>query len=83
MYAFGVVLWELLTGEQPWSDLDHPMQIIFAVGVQCQRLPIPEGLPSAMCELLNACFDDRPECRPPFSALVEVLSGLLAETHNQ
>ncbi len=25
-WAFGVLLWEMLTGQQPWADLDHPMQ---------------------------------------------------------
>jgi len=26
-YAFGVCLWEMATGEQPWAELDHPMQV--------------------------------------------------------
>ena len=27
VYSFGVLLWECLTGEVPWSDLDSPMQV--------------------------------------------------------
>jgi serine/threonine protein kinase len=131
-YAFGVLLWELLTGEQPWSELDHPMQvqvcnvvrqkrkefgrdawsmykvckllqqannpdlcmlshflfttiaplqIIFAVGVQCQRLPIPADLPSPLCEVIKACFNDNPACRPPFSVLEQTLASLLLEVN--
>ena len=31
VYAFAVTLWECITGEQAWAELDHPMQIIFQV----------------------------------------------------
>ena len=33
VYAFGVTLWECVTGDQAWVELDHPMQ----VGVKCER----------------------------------------------
>jgi serine/threonine protein kinase len=26
-WAFGVLLWEMFTGQLPWADLDHPMQV--------------------------------------------------------
>ena len=27
IYSFGVLLWECLSGKQPWAELDHPMQV--------------------------------------------------------
>jgi serine/threonine protein kinase len=31
VYSYGVVLWELLTGQTPWNEL-HPMQVVAVVG---------------------------------------------------
>ncbi len=28
LYSFGVLLWECLSGKQPWAELDHPMQVM-------------------------------------------------------
>ena len=78
-YAFGVLLWELLTGQQPWQELDHPMQIIFAVGVQGQRLPVPDACPALMSDLLHACWDESPDGRPAFAVLEEQLRKGLEE----
>ncbi|KAF5832646.1 serine/threonine protein kinase, partial [Dunaliella salina] len=82
-YAFGVLLWELLTGQRPWQELDHPMQIIFVVGVQCQRLPIPGECPAAMADMLHACWDEVPEGRPSFSVIEQQIAGMRKSRHGQ
>lgn len=43
VYSFGVILHELMTGEEPWKKLTGA-QVIVAVGFEKQRLPIPEGI---------------------------------------
>lgn len=48
-----MLLWELLTGRQAWEELDSPLQVIFAVGVQRRRLPIPPGCPPPLAKLLK------------------------------
>ena len=39
-YAFGIVLWEMLTGQLPWKGM-AALQIIMSVAVQRQRPPLP------------------------------------------
>lgn len=53
--------------------LPQPLQIIFAVGVQCQRPALPKGCPAAMERLVTACWADEPSERPAFK---EVLLSL-------
>ncbi|KAG1669679.1 hypothetical protein FOA52_002063 [Chlamydomonas sp. UWO 241] len=78
VYAFGVLMWEALTGEQAWADLDHPMQIIFHVGVQCARPDIPhDGFPP-LVQLIEACWHDSPAARPPFTAALAALTEMAA-----
>lgn len=42
VYSLGVILWECVTGQRPWSEYGHQMAIVFQV-VQCdRRLPFPK-----------------------------------------
>ncbi|KXZ44336.1 hypothetical protein GPECTOR_69g429 [Gonium pectorale] len=77
VYAFGMTLYECLTGEQPWSELQNPMQVIFLVGVQCQRPPLPASTPAPLAELINACWADSPDDRPPFTQVLHWLQAAL------
>ena len=43
-YSFGVVLWELLTGREPWAGF-KPLQIMHMVAQMGKRLLIPDVLP--------------------------------------
>lgn len=75
VYSFAVILWEMITGEVPW-DGATPMQVIFAVGVQRQRLPLPPSCPEAMQGLVERCWAADPGVRPGFP---EILQSLLVE----
>lgn len=78
VYAFGMLLWECLTRQRPWADLKNPMQVIFVVGVQCQRPELPPALPPRLAALIRACWADSPADRPPFAEVLHVLEGSLA-----
>ena len=53
--SFGVVTWELLTGEKPYAGLNM-WAIIFGVGQGTLSLPIPEGCPVFLRELMNGGY---------------------------
>ena len=44
IWSYGVVLWELLTGEVPYRNVDNSA-IIYGVGSNRMHLPIPKTCP--------------------------------------
>jgi predicted Ser/Thr protein kinase len=66
VYSFGVIMWECLTGEKPWSDKLLPMQVVVAVGVEGDRLPVPLECPISLKRLIKDCWRHDPRLRPTF-----------------
>lgn len=79
VYSFGVLLWEMLTGQVPWASVPSPMQVIYYVGVLGQRPPMPEGCQPALRALIESCWGESPASRPTFREILETLKGLVAE----
>jgi serine/threonine protein kinase len=75
IYSFGVILWELQTGEEPWADRS-PLQVVRAVGWNGERLPIPEDAPEDVQNLIKACFGDAGQ-RPSFTEIIKELKAAL------
>eukprot|EP00884_Botryococcus_braunii_P001879 jgi/Botrbrau1/11692/Bobra.0195s0023.1 len=44
VYSFGLILWELMTWQQPWADLSPP-QVVIAIAQRKERPEIPEKPP--------------------------------------
>ncbi|GAB4820435.1 hypothetical protein N2152v2_007481 [Parachlorella kessleri] len=76
VWAFGCILWECLTGRQPWGQCDNIMQIIMAVGVEKKRLPIPANCSPALRKLISECWRQRPSLRPSFAEVLQRLRDM-------
>ncbi|KAK4743265.1 hypothetical protein SAY87_001266 [Trapa incisa] len=76
IYSFGVILWELATLQQPWSNL-NPAQVVAAVGFKDRRLEIPRDLNPQVAALIEACWDRDPRKRPSFVSIMESLRPLI------
>ncbi|XP_044479033.1 serine/threonine-protein kinase CTR1-like [Mangifera indica] len=76
VFSFGVILWELVTLQQPWKNLT-PMQVIGAVAFRGQRLEIPDSVHPALATLIESCWADDPTSRPSFLDVIEILQQLL------
>jgi len=76
VYAFGVILWEMLTGRQPYADLTAA-QLVVAVGYGQQRLPEPEPPPAAWT-LARKCLRREAGRRPSFEQVVKMVKRLEA-----
>ncbi|XP_074276817.1 serine/threonine-protein kinase CTR1-like [Silene latifolia] len=76
VYSFGVILWELATLQQPWSNLNPP-QVVAAVGFKFMRLEIPRDVNPQIAALIEACWADEPRKRPSFANIMDTLKSLL------
>ncbi|KAF7129253.1 hypothetical protein RHSIM_Rhsim10G0205100 [Rhododendron simsii] len=72
VFSFGVVLWELLTGEVPYLYLT-PLQAAFGVVQQGLRPTIPKNTNPKLVELLERCWQQNSILRPDFSEIIEML----------
>ena len=81
IWSYGVLLWELLTCEVPYQNVDSSA-IIWGVGSNSLQLPIPKTCPEGYKLLMKQCWSSKPRNRPSFKhilmhldiAAVEVLS---------
>jgi hypothetical protein len=76
VWACGTLLWEMWAGQVPWGHLTSPVQIIFAIAVQHDRLPIPDDCPPQVAQLMRSCWAPSPEERPPFAAMLDVFRAM-------
>ncbi|XP_064489726.1 mitogen-activated protein kinase kinase kinase 11-like isoform X2 [Ornithodoros turicata] len=65
VWSYGVLLWELLTGETPYKGIDA-LAVAYGVAVNKLTLPIPSTCPSPFSSLMEACWNSDPHERPTF-----------------
>lgn len=72
MYSYGMMLWEMLTGQLPFENFS-PVQAAVGVAVHGLRPTIPEGTFQPLKSLIEQCWARDPLDRPDFSEVLEVL----------
>ncbi|TNN19473.1 Serine/threonine-protein kinase B-raf [Schistosoma japonicum] len=79
VYAYGVVIYELITGQLPYSHYNNRDQILFLVGRGLLK-PDPTvcraGIPHQLQRLSMDCCSFTRENRPPFSQIYPCLDSL-------
>ncbi|XP_049360563.1 serine/threonine-protein kinase STY17-like isoform X1 [Solanum verrucosum] len=78
VFSFGIVLWELLSGEIPYAHLT-PLQAAIGVVQQDLRPRIPEHAHPKLVELVEKCWQQDPTQRPDFSEILDILKRLTKE----
>ncbi|XP_066252787.1 mitogen-activated protein kinase kinase kinase 11-like isoform X3 [Euwallacea similis] len=82
IWSYGVLLWELLTGEVPYKGIDT---LAVAYGVACNKLtlPIPTTCPQPWKELMQKCWEPDPHNRPSFEQILVDLDVIVHSSFTQ
>eukprot|EP00775_Hariotina_reticulata_P012563 gene12563-12695_t len=79
VFAFGVVMWEAITGQVPWEG-KLPGEIILAVMVEEGHLAFGQCIPKEYVSLAQSCMQKDPCARPTLAEVVGSLSKLLEQS---
>ncbi|CAA7392858.1 unnamed protein product [Spirodela intermedia] len=74
VYSFGMVLWEMVTGEAAYSSYS-PVQAAVGIAACGLRPEIPRDCPPVLRSLMVKCWNSSPSRRPPFSEILTILSS--------
>ncbi|XP_060098976.1 mitogen-activated protein kinase kinase kinase 21 isoform X2 [Heteronotia binoei] len=75
IWSYGVLLWELLTGEVPYRGIDG-LAVAYGVAVNKLTLPIPSTCPEPFAKLMKECWAQDPHIRPSFALILEQLIAI-------
>ncbi|OVA05563.1 Phox/Bem1p [Macleaya cordata] len=82
VFSFGIVLWEILTGEEPYANM-HYGAIIGGIVSNTLRPPVPSFCDSEWRNLMEECWAPDPVARPSFTEIasrLRVMSAAAAQT---
>ncbi|CAI9779641.1 unnamed protein product [Fraxinus pennsylvanica] len=77
VYSFGIVMWELLTGNEPYPDM-HCASIIGGIVNNTLRPQIPTWCDPEWKSLMESCWAHDPAQRPSFSEISQKLRNMAA-----
>jgi serine/threonine protein kinase len=72
-FSFGVCIYEIITGKQPWDFCTTPTMVAVNV-LRGNRLHIPINCDPILADLAWNCWHENPALRPTFPKMVSVLS---------
>ncbi|XP_028837731.1 mitogen-activated protein kinase kinase kinase 9 [Denticeps clupeoides] len=75
VWSYGVLLWELLTGEVPFRGIDG-LAVAYGVAMNKLALPIPSTCPEPFARLMEDCWNADPHCRPSFRTILDQLTAI-------
>ena len=74
VYSYGIMLWELITREQPFAEYTFQYQVEDDV-IRGLRPDIPASTPAFFADLTRKCWHAKPVERPAFHDIVHMLEA--------
>ncbi|RWW22479.1 hypothetical protein BHE74_00009100 [Ensete ventricosum] len=75
VFSFGIVMWEILTGEEPYANM-HYGAIIGGIVNNTLRPPVPATCDPEWRKLMEQCWAPDPVQRPSFTQIAGCLRGM-------
>ncbi|KAK1366749.1 hypothetical protein POM88_042310 [Heracleum sosnowskyi] len=72
IYSFGIAMWEILTGEEPYANM-HCGAIIGGIVNNTLRPPVPAHCDAEWRNLMEECWSPDPTLRPSFTEITNRL----------
>nr|GEY34703.1 probable serine/threonine-protein kinase roco5 isoform X1 [Tanacetum cinerariifolium] len=72
VFSFGITMWEILTGEEPYANM-HCGAIIGGIVQNTLRPIIPEQCEPEWRKLMEQCWETEPASRPSFTEITDRL----------
>ncbi|XP_075520333.1 RAF-like serine/threonine-protein kinase 20 [Primulina tabacum] len=82
VFSFGIVLWEILTGEEPYANM-HYGAIIGGIVSNTLRPPIPSYCDLEWKRLMEQCWAPNPSMRPSFTEIASRLRIMSASAQSR
>ncbi|KAM7492595.1 hypothetical protein LguiA_035516 [Lonicera macranthoides] len=82
VFSFGIVLWEILTGEEPYANM-HYGAIIGGIVNNTLRPNIPTNCDPEWRRLMEHCWAPNPVVRPTFTEITRRLRVMSAACHTK
>ncbi|KAE9601676.1 putative protein kinase TKL-Pl-6 family [Lupinus albus] len=77
VYSFGIVMWEVLTGDEPYADM-HSASLIGGIVNNSLRPRTPTWCDPEWKSLMESCWASNPSERPSFSEISKKLRSMAA-----
>ncbi|XP_037939398.1 mitogen-activated protein kinase kinase kinase 7-like [Teleopsis dalmanni] len=74
-FSWGIVLWEVLSRKQPFSEIDNSLTIMWKIH-KGERPEINKDWPSIIQNLMASCWKTKPDHRPSMQNVVSEMSFL-------
>ena len=82
IFSYGVMMWELLTGEVPYKGIDD-VAIAYGVATNKYELHIPSTCPEQWQELMKSCWIYDSDIRPSFKDILKNLDDIARTDFHQ
>ncbi|XP_022652311.1 mitogen-activated protein kinase kinase kinase 7-like isoform X2 [Varroa destructor] len=77
IFSWGIILWEVLSRQKPYEDMDFAYQILWAIKDN-KRPPMIYDAPKVIQDLMARCWHPLPENRPTSSDIVQLMTRLFS-----
>lgn len=72
VYSYAIVLWQLLTREDPYADVSQ-IEAAGKVALEHARPPLPGATPKAISHVIETCWSEGPDDRWAFEVICDKL----------